>query len=69
MGNRKIIVEDYTQLPPKTKTKKGDTDVCPNCKRVGLVETRDGKTSYFHRLGYEFVVGEELPTIVDDTCS
>lgn len=68
MPDPKIIVEDYTKLPPKTKTKRGDTDKCPHCKRVGVVENRNGKTYYFHRLGYVLIAGEDLPGILDETC-
>jgi hypothetical protein len=68
MPNPKIIVEDYTQLPPKTKTKKGDTDECPHCGRIGLIENIGGKIFYFHRLGYELIPGESLPGILDETC-
>lgn len=67
--NKLLIVEDYTQLPPETETKRGDTGTCPACKRVGLIEVRNGKTSYFHKLGYEIIPGEDLPGIHDDTCN
>jgi hypothetical protein len=69
MPNLKIIVEDYTQLPPKILILKGETSECPICKRIGVIENRDGKISYFHRLGYEFIAGEKLPGIFDETCS
>lgn len=69
MSNVKIFVEDYTQLPPGWKTKRGETGECPRCKRVGVIESRDGKLNYFHRLGYEVISGEELPGVVDDTCA
>jgi hypothetical protein len=67
--NLKIFVEDYTQLPPNIKTPKGETGECPLCKKIGVIENREGNISYFHRLGYEFIPGEKLPAIVDETCS
>ena len=27
----------------------------PDRNKIGLIENRDGKVSYFHRLGYEFI--------------
>jgi hypothetical protein len=68
MENPKVIVEDYTQLPPKIKTRKGETGKCPRCQRTGLIENRDGRMSYFHRLGYELIPSEPLPGIMDETC-
>jgi hypothetical protein len=67
--NLKIFVEDYTQLPPKALIEKGETGECPICKKIGVIENRDGKISYFHRLGYEFLPGEKFPAIRDETCS
>jgi hypothetical protein len=69
MPRLKIIVEDYTQLPPKIKILRGETGECPRCKRIGVIENRDGQIAYFHQLGYVFIEDEQLPGIVDDTCS
>lgn len=68
MQNLRAIVEDYTQLPPGIKTRRGETARCPRCQRTGLIENRDGRISYFHRLGYELLPGESLPGIIDETC-
>jgi hypothetical protein len=68
MANLKIFVEDYTQLPANILIPKGKTGECSVCKKIGVIENRDGKISYFHRLGYEFIPGERLPAVVDETC-
>ena len=69
MANLKIFVEDYTQLPEKVLIQKGETGRCPKCDKIGVIENREGKISYFHRLGYEFIPGEKYPAIRDETCS
>lgn len=69
MRQLEIIVEDYTQLPVGIQIAKGITARCPRCTKVGVVENREGKISYFHRLGYKFIADEKLPGIIDETCS
>jgi hypothetical protein len=69
MSKMEIFVEDYTSMPGKTKTRKGETGECPQCKRIGVIETRNGKISYFHRLGYKLETDESLPEVIDDTCN
>lgn len=69
MANLKIFVEDYTKLPEKVLIPKGETGKCPKCNKIGVIENRDGKISYFHRLGYEFIPGERHPEILDETCN
>jgi hypothetical protein len=71
MANQKtvtVFVEDYTQMPIGVKIQKGDTAECPHCKKVGIVEPRNGKTFYFHRLGYRLTSNEDIPEIIDETC-
>lgn len=70
MPNQKavtIIVEDYTQMPIGVKIQKGDITECPHCKKVGVIESRNEKTFYFHRLGYKLINGGP-PEIIDETC-
>jgi hypothetical protein len=65
---RTVFVEDYTQMPTGVRIQKGDSAECPHCKRVGIVEHRNGKTFYFHRLGLKLIANQDLPEIVDETC-
>ena len=74
MANLKIFVTDYTQFPEKVliQDRRGqgaETGRCSICKKIGLIENREGKVSYFHRLGYEFIPGEQYPAIHDETCN
>lgn len=69
MPNLKIFVEDYTLLPEKILIQKGETGRCPICNKIGIIERREGKISYFHRLGYEFIPSEPRPAIRDETCN
>jgi len=74
MANLKVFVEDYTQLPEKVliqgrRGQAAETGRCPICKKIGLIENREGRVSYFHRLGYEFIPGEQYPAIRDETCN
>jgi hypothetical protein len=62
----KIILKDHTQHSAKTKTAKGETDVCPNCGKVALVGNLGKKTSYLHRLCLN--VSNEDPLIGEDGC-
>jgi hypothetical protein len=63
-----VFVEDYTQVPAGVKIPKGDTAECPHCKKVGLVEHRNEKTFYFHRLGYKLIANKDIIEIIDETC-
>jgi hypothetical protein len=74
VANLKIFVTDYTKFPEKIliQNRRGqtaETGRCPVCNEIGLIENRDGKVSYFHRLGYEFIPGEKYPAIHDETCN
>lgn len=74
MANLKVFVEDYTQLPEKVliqgrRGQAAETGRCPICTKIGLTENREGRVSYFHRLGYEFIPGEQYPAIRDETCN
>ena len=40
---------DYTGLPINTEIDGKVIKKCPHCGRPGLVEEKDGKTSYIHR--------------------
>jgi hypothetical protein len=74
MADLKIFVTDYTKFPEKVlitdrRGQAAETSRCPVCGKIGLIENRDGKISYFHRLGYEFIPDEQYPTILDETCN
>lgn len=43
-------VKDYTWLPVGTKMDNGEIQACPYCKRVGLMTSIGGTTTYTHKL-------------------
>ncbi len=63
-----VFFEDYTVLPIGHTIPKGTAAKCPHCKRVGLVEHRNDKTFYFHRLGLKLIANQDIPEIIDETC-
>jgi hypothetical protein len=43
-----VIVEDFSKLPVGTKIDRGTVQMCPHCKKFGLLEETGGIQWYTH---------------------